>query len=382
MQATKLPTPVSASTTSGREVAWTSRTRRGRGEWLLALTSVLLCACILLAAEVAVRRFGPTDGEIGGMVALHQYSEVYGWTPRPGARFLDDGRLATINAKGYRGRVVATQPPADVTRIVMLGDSLTFGVHAADDDTFGHLLDSWDNGLEVVNLAVQGYGLDQDLLKLEREGLFYSPRIVVLNVCLDNDFADTALPVFLYDGQHPKPFYRLEAGQLVLHTEHIRRSWLAHLADELGRRSQLYVWLTSGTQVPQGAGHGGEHWTLRKARALRDADGVENLSVRLIERMHAEATRHGVAFSVVLHPDKDAFQHGSQWIDALLSSPVLEGIPVIDLRREYLARGAPWNDIALDSIGHLSPAGHRLAAQILQDLLRENPLPSHRPAFR
>jgi hypothetical protein len=358
-----------ANETTPRDVAWTTGAI-ATGEWRLALASVVLCTVVLLVAELAVRRFSPADVEVGGMIALHQYSEVYGWTPRPGARFLDDGQVATINANGYRGRLVATQPPPGVTRVVMLGDSVTFGLHVADDDTFAHLLDSWDNGLEVVNLAVQGYGLDQDLLKLEHEGLSYSPRIVVLNLCLDNDFADSALPVFLYDGQYPKPFYRLEGGRLVLHREQLRRSWLANLADELRHSSHLYVWLTSRKDVPQGEAADGEDWTTRRARALRDVKGVEELGFRLIQRMDDEATHRGVAFIVVLHPNKPSYRQGSQWIDDTLSSPVLEGIPVIDLRHEYLARGARWNEIALDDIGHLRPAGNRLAAQILQDLLR------------
>jgi hypothetical protein len=51
---------------------------------------------------------------------------------------------------------------------------------------------------------------------------------------------------------------------------------------------------------------------------------------------------------------------------------------VIDLRREYLARGVLWTDLALDGVGHLNARGHRTAAAILLGLLRQVPLPSHR----
>jgi hypothetical protein len=308
----------------------------------------------------------------------HQYSEVYGWAPRPGAVIRDGGQLVTINAAGYRGRLVGPRAPAGVKRIVMLGDSLTFGIQVADDETFASILDSRDNGFEVVNLAVQGYGLGQDLIKLEREGLAYSPDVVVLNVCLANDLADTAMQVFLYDGRHPKPYYRIEAGKLVLHAEQLRRAWPARLADALRRHSVLYTWLTSKGPEPEAKTVPTPGWTARRAQALRDVDGVEALGFRLIDRMRRETTQRGAAFLVVLHPDKASFRRGSHWIGAFLSSPLLEGIPVIDLRREYRARGVAWREIALDGIGHLGPKGHRIAATILQDLLSQNPLPSHR----
>jgi hypothetical protein len=81
---------------------------------------------------------------------------------------------------------------------------------------------------------------------------------------------------------------------------------------------------------------------------------------------------------VVLHPDKASFRKGSPWIDSFLTSPLLAGTPVIDLRRAYLEKGARWQDITFDTIGHLTPAGHRLAAEILAAALSSDPPLSHR----
>jgi hypothetical protein len=284
-----------------------------------------------------------------------------------------DGLRISINAQGYRGRPVAARPPQGVKRVVLLGDSLAFGSDVSDDQTFAHLLDAPQAGLEIVNLAVQGYGLDQDLLRLEREGLAYAPQLVVLNVCLDNDLADIGLPHFLYDGLHPKPYFRLEDGRLVLHTEGLARSSWARLGDTLRRRSVLYAWLSqraAAARAGPAAERDDEHWTERKSRALSDPQQVRELGVQLILRMREVTTRHGAGFLVVLHPDKASFRGGSLWIDTLLGSAALEGIDVLDLRQAYLARDARWQDISLDTIGHLSPAGHRLAASILSEALR------------
>jgi len=66
----------------------------------------------------------------------------------------------------------------------MLGDSVTFGSGVRDDGTFCALR-AWR--YDVVNLGVEGYGTDQELLQLEHEGLAYHPDVVVLNFTVAND---------------------------------------------------------------------------------------------------------------------------------------------------------------------------------------------------
>jgi hypothetical protein len=43
---------------------------------------------------------------------------------------------------------------------------------------------------------------------------------------------------------------------------------------------------------------------------------------------------------------------------------------VVDMRERYRARRLRFSDVAMDSIGHLSPAGHREVASILRELVR------------
>ena len=80
------------------------------------------------------------------------------------------------------------------------------------------------NGIEAANLAVQGYGPDQELLVLMNEGLRLDPDVVVLAFCLGNDFAEAMLPVSLYDGRTPKPRFQLVDGRLVLDDMNLRQS--------------------------------------------------------------------------------------------------------------------------------------------------------------
>jgi hypothetical protein len=139
--------------------------RRILTERSLVLLGVALGLLAIVGLEGCARMLPrPASSDLA---RLHRYSEVYGWEPRPGARAGGGDRVVTINGRGYRGREVAPRPDSDLTRVVLVGDSIAFGIGVADDETFASRLDG--QGLEVVNLAVEGRP-EQSLLRLEREG--------------------------------------------------------------------------------------------------------------------------------------------------------------------------------------------------------------------
>ncbi len=345
-----------------------------RPEWLLAGGSLLACASFLALAELGLRLADPDYLDERPAVAidrLHRYSERYGWELKPGAHQLDDGKPVSVNALGYRGQPLPQRPASGQQRVVMLGDSVTFGTYVSDGQTFADVLQARDNGLEIVNLAVQGYGLGQELLRLEREGLAYEPAVVVANICLANDFADIMLPVFLYDGVRPKPYYRLDGDRLELHDEHLTLGPVRRLGVALHERSHLFNRLLAlGPAAPAPPESAPGAWVERRARALADAQQALRLGRALLGRMREVTEQAGARFVVVLHPDKATFKGGSEWVEALVSAPELQGVTVLDLRREYRERGLRFGDLTVDGIGHLSPAGHRAAASILETHLR------------
>lgn len=345
-----------------------------RPEWILAGGSLLACVAFLTLAELGLRLAEPSYLDERPAVAidrLHRYSERYGWELKPGAHQLDDGKPVSVNALGYRGQPLPSRPASGHQRVVMLGDSVTFGTYVSDGQTFADVLQARDNGLEIVNLAVQGYGLGQELIRLEREGLSYQPDVVVANVCLANDFADIMLPVFLYDGVRPTPYYRIEDGRLVLHDEHLRLGPVRRLGVALHERSHLFNRLLAlGPAAPPPPESAPGAWVERRARALADAQQAVRLGRALLGRMRAVSEQAGARFVVALHPDKATFKSGSEWVEALVAAPDLQGVTLLDLRREYRERGLRFGDLTVDGIGHLSAAGHHAAATILEPHLR------------
>src|SRR5262249_34185847 len=243
---------------------------------------------------------------------MHGYSEVYGWAPRPGARYRLNDAWMTINGLGYRGKEHPRERTPGKTRVVVVGDSIAFGYGVADEQTFSAVLERLDSRLEVINLGVQGYGTDQELVKLETEGLAYRPDVVILDVCLANDFLDNARSV---NFGYPKPYFRHEGGALVRHDAHVKLSWPARMGLFLDAKSALFHLLVG----------------LRPASARVDSRLVKGprdreLTARLVARVCAVVAAHGARALVLLHPaERDYDDPAETSARRLLDSDLVRG---------------------------------------------------------
>ncbi len=112
------------------------------------------------------------------------YDAIRGWALKPNVRNLapfQKGKVLNSNSKGIRGTTEYddVRPPG-THRILVLGDSFSFGTEVSDDETYSHYLETELADTQVLNLGVQGYGHDQMLLYLEQAGLRYHPDVVLL----------------------------------------------------------------------------------------------------------------------------------------------------------------------------------------------------------
>jgi hypothetical protein len=189
---------------------------------------------------------------------------------------------------------------------------------------------------------------------------------VVLNVCLENDFADNRSPTFFYDGIHPKPYFTMEGEALVLHDAHVR-SWRRGAAVWLRQRSHLYNRIAGVPAVSH------EGWPQRMARALTPRDEAKAVTYRLVAEVAKTARGTGAEVLVLLHPNKDSFRAGSDLRDGFFTSPRLRGVPLLDMGDVYRARGLRWSEVAQDAMGHLTPRGHGVVAETILGRLKGLP---------
>jgi len=283
------------------------------------------------------------------------------------------GVLTTVNDRGHRGVGHPYAPTQGRTRVVMLGDSVAFGVGVTDGETFSALLESRSGGIEVINLAVEGYGTDQELLRLEGEGLRYHPRVVVLTFCVANDLVNNA-------GEIPKPYFTLEGETLRLHAAHMRLSPPRAAAQGLEDESHLYHRLLAlFPERPRPEGRA-EPDAPREGRLGPRA--AAELTFALIRRVAFVTKGAGARLLVLLHPDEPAFAQRSSVLRRFCKTESLEGIAVVDLAERYRALGLEFGQIARDQQGHLTPLGHHFAAEVIESLLAEPPSIDHRLACR
>jgi hypothetical protein len=248
--------------------------------------------------------------------------------------------------------------------VAVLGDSIAFGLGVSDEQTFTWLLDARSNGIEAVNLAVQGYGPAQALLVLEREALGYEPDVVVLASCLSNDLVDAMLSVSLYDGQTPQPRFRLVGSSLVLDDSALRVPLPRRALQAMADHSQLVERL--GSLLPSRPRAGGTPWHQRYAEALSDEEAVLRLNLALVRRMKERCDEHGIRFLLAAFPDRDWFRGATPLVARFLAGLRAEGIAVVDLADSIRTHGLRLADVAFDGTGHLNPAGHALAADVLE----------------
>lgn len=142
--------------------------------------------------------------------SLYAYDKTLGWNLKPNTKLKDKG--ISINSKGLRGlKEYPYNKPFGRKRIAVIGDSFVFGAEHNDNEIFPYLIDKMLPNIDVLNLGVGGYGHDQILLKLKKEGIRYAPDIVILFFAACN--IDRNIVTFR---DYAKPRYILKEGKLVL----------------------------------------------------------------------------------------------------------------------------------------------------------------------
>ncbi|MDH4222408.1 MAG: SGNH/GDSL hydrolase family protein [candidate division Zixibacteria bacterium] len=112
------------------------------------------------------------------------------WRIRPNqsikGKFFMDG-VYHINSKGYRDYEFTDNKTKNMTRIIIMGNSCTFGWNVDLEETYAKILEKLLNqnlpetGYEVINAGMTGYSTYQGLRLLKREILKLHPDIILIS---------------------------------------------------------------------------------------------------------------------------------------------------------------------------------------------------------
>jgi lysophospholipase L1-like esterase len=180
---------------------------------LLLAVSTAFC---LLSMEFVLRFVFPIRVTTIGLRDAPKAAR-YGWALNPHQLIKildpDTGVVYTdyANSEGWRDRERSLQRRPNTLRILVLGDSVTYGAIVGQADTYTAILERKlrANGVdaEVINISYGGWGADQELEALSLEGLAYKPDLVILQFCT-NDPSD--VEYFTANDEatrRTKPFY-------------------------------------------------------------------------------------------------------------------------------------------------------------------------------
>jgi lysophospholipase L1-like esterase len=281
------------------------------------------------------------------------------WRFRPGARWKtsEGDHPVSINAYGLRDREVGPPRPGGF-RILVLGDSVTFGHGVAIDDAFVRKLEARleerGRAIEVLNAGIPGWSTRQQRIFYEDHSAGMAPDLVLVGFVL-NDFTEIHRGLIRVDPEREMALFRTLAG--------------------LARRSAAVAALKRAYETVRNP----EQREIREIRDLAtQADSPEvqraiELTLEELRDLAALARARGDAFALVVFPFR--FQFAAEDLDApqrvLREFAREEKIPFLDtlpILRQY-----PVEDVLLDH-DHLTALGHTVVAEALVDWLERKSL--------
>ena len=342
------------------------RTARDYAAWGRALRILgslcLVTAGLLLGAGLleTVFRFAVPGGYLGRPPMRVTPSDVSAEKLPDGQAYWEFGPGDGFEPDGFRGPN-ATRALDDV-KMVVLGDSITYGVFVEREEAFVYLLyqelTARCKGLSLYDLATPGYSTLQERIALERRGVAVGPDLILLGV-YSNDIAQyTVLGSSAYDVR-VRDMEGIPTFKLLPLPESLNAMLLAN--------SVFYQFVT-----------------LRGLSVMDEitdrGTGQVTASLAEMERIRLLSATHGAKLVVILFPELDQELTGPEdarvefYYRQVRSWAQAHSLSLLDLR-EPLSR-YPLDSIRIDSCCHYSPAGHEAVYRtILQHLLANQALP-------
>ncbi|MFT5193634.1 MAG: hypothetical protein ACI9EW_001095 [Cellvibrionaceae bacterium] len=312
---------------------------------ILAVNILPILVCLFLG-ELYLRRIGlqpyqrtyPEQYQDEPGVIWVQTDSVLGWTVDPA--FLP----AEINPQGFRASQDFTKLAnnADKSRVMIVGDSFTFGTHLAVEDSYASLMQAQlSDTHEVYNLGVPGYGVDQMALTYHQFKDLIEPDIVILTF-IDDDI-ERVLEAFRIVEKLNKPSFTLVGDELI--------------ARPAAGKATLFFSNLIGKSVFFS-------YLLRESYFVLEAKPVVNKMLNDIEQDIGE---QGGGFVVVRIPTQDQFGRMQTQRRRLIGvEDMLAGTRATYLSPvEEVVQTPDWKTSLYFTDGHLNEMGNQLLADYI-----------------
>ena len=319
---------------------------------------------VLIVAELLLRLLGSgaQDADAWRIGGFHRPDSelIYSMKPNTSASWATGEFVEEVvtNSLGLRGDEIPAKPEG-VRRILVLGDSMTFGHGVSADATYAKQLEGLyreqGKAIEVVNAGVKGYGNDQSVKFFETRLRGLDPDLVIL-AYYKNDLDDS-----LY-----RPLYALEDDQLaeldaarhpLYRYARIKQSLPAPLRELRLAQVATESLAQIGADEPEIPSDPEEQvkWASRK------------LELQLA-RLEALGAEDGFRVALLGLPYTGNSTDEYRWVRQTPRG----GVALIDISRDPNWR-APRAGLFFESDPHLTPAGHLRVAKKLHRAIERRP---------
>jgi len=186
--------------------------RNRKKEILLAIATTLLSS---IAGLILIETYY-LSSRYSSVCEICQFHPQLGWETIPSKTVSNKKVTYTTNSLGMRSGEV----DKDKGHILLVGDSVTFGLGVNNNETISHYLARENREFQILNLGVPGYGIGQYFLNLKRHIDKLNTKLIVLIIYTSNDLDETRK-----DTRYgiSKPFFHYQDGDLIYHNPKISK---------------------------------------------------------------------------------------------------------------------------------------------------------------
>lgn len=159
---------------------------------LLSLVLVLASLCVsFILGEIVLRLLGYRGAPQSIISNVYEVDDpILDWRYVPNSEVRLGNLVFKYNQAGFRDVDHDVNKPEGITRIVVVGDSVSEGNGVQSEAVFSRVLqERLGRDYDVINIAMSGLNTPQEVHLFEQHGLQYGPDVVVVNFVLnDIDF--------------------------------------------------------------------------------------------------------------------------------------------------------------------------------------------------
>ena len=292
-------------------------------DWGLSAAALVFSLALVYAAAEAYISYAVDDG-MQFDLEMWRYSRAikrvaanpaigHEHTPLTRAHLM--GVDVAISSQGLRDRDFTLEPAPGRARIVMLGDSLTFGWGVPADKTYSKRLEQMlrqaGHDVEVINTGVGNWNTEMEVAYFLERGLQFKPHYVVLN--------------YFINDPEPTPRYR---------------------SNFLAEHSRAFVYFASRIDAALRQVHVAQRadWRDYYASLYKDPEGMQRVA-SAVDRLARTCREHGIHLLIANYPElrnpRDYpfpyVEESVQRIAAASGAPYLSLLPAVrDMEPESL----------------------------------------------